>query len=64
MTTTATIIADLRAGYGVEDIAQRTGSCVTAIRAEVARLRSIGVIPGEIYPGRAELDKSAANVIL
>lgn len=46
MTTTAETILHLRAGLGVEDIAIATGRCVTAIRAEVARLRATGVLRG------------------
>ena len=42
----------LREGYGVEDIAIKTGRCVTAIRAEVQRLRQAGILASEIYGGR------------
>ena len=47
-----TTITLLRQGFGVEDIAVKTGRCVTAIRAEVQRLRQAGILASEIYGGR------------
>lgn len=47
----ASTIAFLREGFGVKDIAIKTGRCVTAIRAEVQALRHEGIIPAEIYGG-------------
>lgn len=57
MTSTSETITLSRRDATPEDIAHKTGRCVTAIRAEVAQLRAAGILPGEIYPDRAKLDK-------
>lgn len=61
MTLTATIITDLRAGLGVEDIAVRTGISADTIRADVRKLRAAGVVR-RLYPG--ELAERAQETAL
>lgn len=47
MTDLTTVLTDLRAGLGVEDIARRHRMPVDYIRNIVARLRAAGVIAEE-----------------
>lgn len=44
------VIADLRDGFGVEDIAARMSCRVDAVRKYVATLRRYGLLPGICTP--------------